>query len=54
MREADETDLEMCLKVLAQAAKHDKKSDRAQTANTPQGRKPVVELRRGFIDDFWG
>ena len=57
MREADETDLEMYLKVLAQAAKHDKDDKRQRgpkTENTPRGKKRVVELQRGYIDDFWG
>lgn len=52
MREADATDLAMYLRVLAQAAKHDDRDPE------PRGRRGddsrVVELRRGFIDDFWG
>ena len=56
MQAADETELGMYLKVLAQAAKHDeaRREDGAQVRQTPQGKKNVVELRRGYIDDFWG
>lgn len=56
MQAADETELGMYLKVLAQAAKHDEShgEDDAQARQTPQGKKNVVELRRGYIDEFWG
>ena len=56
MQAADETELGMYLKVLAQAAKHDESpvEDDAQLRQTPQGKKNVVELKRGYIDEFWG
>ena len=52
MRDADETELRMYLKVLEQLAKE---KDDEGTGNRKQGTgKTVVELKRGFIDDFWG
>ena len=51
MRDADETELGMYLKVLEQLAKADKDEDKDRKGDA---RKPVVELKRGFIDDFWG
>ena len=53
MRDADETDLGMYLKALAQAAKHDR-DEAPAIENTPRGQRPVVELKRGTIEDFWG
>ena len=49
------TEVGMYLKVLAAAAKRDRDSAPGEkTMDTPQGRKKVVEMRRGTIDQFWG
>ena len=53
MREIDDTDLALYLRVLAQAAKHRKK-DKEEAPTGRKGKGEVIELKRGYIDDFWG
>lgn len=53
MREIDDTDLALYLRVLAQAAKHRKK-DKEEAPTARKGKGEVIELKRGYIDDFWG
>ena len=51
MGDIDETDLALYLKVMAYAAEHD--GEKKGKGKREQGTgKPVVELRRGFIDEF--
>jgi len=53
MREIDRTDLAMYLRVMAHAAKHEEKDDgRADPRGKPE-KKQVIELKRGYIDDFF-
>ncbi len=55
MREIDATDLGLYLRVLAQAAKHKKEKDDGSDAPAAgKGKGEVIELKRGYIDDFWG
>ena len=54
MREIDATDLGLYLRVLAQASKHKKEKDNEPDNQAPAKGKEVIELKRGFIDDFWG
>lgn len=57
MRDADDTDLALYLRILAFTGKHDRKKKpdpRAdQNENTAQ-KGAVIELRRGTIDEFFG
>lgn len=53
MRDADQTELGMYLKVLAHMSRED---NERETPQSPRGgpAKTVVELRRGTADEFFG
>lgn len=55
MREIDRTDLKMYLRVMAHAAQREEKEEEQgqETRDKGQGKKPVIELKRGYIDDFF-
>ena len=56
MREVDDTDLAMYLQVLAHMSRRARGEAGGQgAAEKPDGKTPqVIELRRGYIDEFFG
>lgn len=56
LREADETELGMYLRVMGYVAKQQEERESSALAPSRNGRKQdnVIELKRGTIDQFWG